>query len=250
MAGQFAGLPAGLQQIARRQGCEQRLGGPGQRQALVDRARPLHRGGDHGADRGEHGGDDRQRHQRLDQGEAGYAVRAVFCGTISTPPVSQLTRTSNPIPGRASASTPPHDMPEGKKSIDRPAFRSAQRDASIASSETSSGKRMMRAGRAGADRSRRRIDQRRHLDLPAQRRVAVRLQQRRGLHRIALELGAGGRPRDRRQDDGREQADDGEHAQDFDQRETLLAMAVLSARRWQCRLPFHCRLLARRIRAK
>src|SRR5436309_6132445 len=32
--------------------------------------------------------------------------------------------------GRASAITPPHDIPDGKKSIDRPAFRSAQRDRS------------------------------------------------------------------------------------------------------------------------
>ena len=67
---------------------------------------------------------------------------------------------------------------------------------------------------------------RRHLDLPAQRRIAVSLQQRRGLHRIALELGARGGARNRRQDDGREQADDGEHAQDFDQRETPLGGAL------------------------
>ena len=37
---------------------------------------------------------------------------------------------------------PPHDIPDGKKSIDLPASRSAHRAARIASSDTSLGKRM------------------------------------------------------------------------------------------------------------
>src|SRR4051794_22242415 len=39
---------------------------------------------------------------------------------------------------------PPQDMPDGKKSIDRPALRFAQREARYASSETSAGNRMTR----------------------------------------------------------------------------------------------------------
>src|SRR5258707_5812533 len=48
------------------------------------------------------------------------------------------------MPGRASAMVPPHDIPDGKKSIDRPALRSAHRDARYVSTTTSAGKRITR----------------------------------------------------------------------------------------------------------
>ena len=48
------------------------------------------------------------------------------------------------MPGRVNAITPPHDIPDGKKSIDTPAGRSAHRDASNVFRATSLGSRTAR----------------------------------------------------------------------------------------------------------
>jgi hypothetical protein len=61
MAGGLAGLASGRQQVARGQCGQQRFGRAGQGEALIDRARSLHRCCYHCGDRGQHSGDDSQR---------------------------------------------------------------------------------------------------------------------------------------------------------------------------------------------
>ena len=82
------------------------------------------------------------------------------------------------MPGRASAMVPPQDIPDGKKSIERPATRSAQRDASAASTVTSLGRRRMRPVAPERIDALGRVDDRRDLGVPAQRRAAVGLEDR------------------------------------------------------------------------
>ena len=83
-------------------------------------------------------------------------------------------------------------MPDAKEVDRRPAVAIAQRDASIASNATSSGRRMTRPVAPERIDAQRRVDLGRDLDLPADRGVAVGLQHRGGLDRIALEPRARG----------------------------------------------------------
>src|SRR5262249_26796913 len=80
------------------------------------------------------------------------------------------------------------------------------------------------AGRAGPHQTPRRTDLGRDLGMAPQRRVAVALEQRRGLQRIGLELRARGRARNPGQQHRGEDRDDGDHAHHLEQREAVLAV--------------------------
>jgi len=177
--------------------------------------------GDHRTDRRQHGGDDRQRHQRFDQGKPASTVRAAFAGQYPTPPVSQLTRTSNPIPGRATRDNAATRHSRRKRS--RSICRRFDPHTSMQASHrtvTSLGKRRVRPVTPEPNRSRSRIDLRRHLYLPTQRRIAICFQQGRGLHRVALELCTRRGSRNRRRMMAASKPMMASTPQDLDQRET------------------------------
>jgi hypothetical protein len=116
----------------------------------------------------------------------------------------------------------------GKKSIECPARRSARASQDRLHCHVA-WQPQDAAGDAGADRSRFRVDLGGDLNAAAQRGAAVGLQERRGLDRITLEPGTGGGARNRRQDDCRQQADNGKHADDLDQGKPRFAAAAFTA---------------------
>src|SRR3984885_7268971 len=132
--------------------------------------------------------------------------------------------------------TPPQDIPDGKKSIAVPAGRSYKR-----------------AARTGADGALFGVYHGLDAHALAQRRDPIGFEHGRGGDRIAFEPGTAGLPRNGGKNDGGEQADDRQHADDFEQDVAVLPRRRLSATRWpayspeclkyrqrfQCRPPDH-----------
>src|SRR5215469_9370103 len=77
--------------------------------------------------------------RRRGKAQARHHVDEALRAATSTPPVSQLTRTSNPVPSRDSTIVPPHDMPVAKKLMVERAGRSLHVRGSTAWKETSPG---------------------------------------------------------------------------------------------------------------
>ncbi len=140
-------------------------------------------------------------------------------------------------------------MPLAKKLMVDKAARRLQVCGKSASKRTSTGMRIMLRGRARPDRAACSVDQRGDVRPAPDCRVAIRLQQRRGLQRVGLQSGAGCRMRDERQKHSRHHGDEREHTHHLKQGEAVfLSSRRLHFWRWsdcrskcppqsRCRLP-------------
>src|SRR5215472_1028448 len=123
--------------------------------------------------------------------------------------------------------TPPQDIPEGKNKMVALAVRRSQRLESDVVREADRTISRARSNEAGG-----RVNFRRDLCPTANGRIAIAHEQCGSLGGECLQSGVRGRARKRREQDRRQDGDNGKNADDLEEREAVLSTTVIPCSSW------------------